>query len=170
MEMLNLRRILYSTICLWLIVCLFACGRKESNPTEKEEVKPTEAKKVEKKEQSALEQKRAELDNMEWRINVTPLSEGKGVEPKSDTLKFVNGKVVSKVFESKGYGASNYTIRVESDGTVVWETMQTKEGGGVIFWRAEHRGNVMKGVISKHPKEGKNEDFSFSSISSKKIE
>lgn len=170
MEMLNPRRILYSTICLWLIFCLFACGRKESKPTGEEEVKPTEVKKVKliekEKRVRLIEKERAELDNTEWRISVTSL---KGGEPKSDTLRFINRKVVSKVFESKGYPASNYTMRIEFDGTVVWETMQTKEGEGVVFWRAEHKGNIMKGVISKHPKEGKNEDFSFVSISSKNI-
>jgi hypothetical protein len=174
MEMLNSRRIVYCTVCLGLIFCLLGCGRKESEPTRREEVKPTEAKKAgltEKEKRSRLiEKKRAELDNTKWRISVTSLSEKKGGEPKSDTLRFINRKVASEIFEPKGYPASNYTMRIEPDGTVIWETMQTKEGGGVVFWRAECRGDAMKGIISKHPKEGGHEDFSFISISSKKIE
>ena len=173
--MLNSRRILYFTICLGLIFSLLACGRKESEPTRKEEAKPTEVKKArltEEKEKRVrlIEEKRAELNNTEWRISVTSLSEKKGVEPKSDILRFVKRKVISEVFESKGYPASNYSMRIEPDGTIIWETMQTKEGVGVVFWRAECRGDVMKGIISKHPKEGGHEDFSFISIGSKKIE
>lgn len=171
--MLNSRRIVCCTICLGLVFSLLACGRKESELTRREEAKPTEAKKAglteKEKKVRLIEKKRAELNNTEWRISVTSLSGEKG-EPKSDTLRFINRKVVSEVFESKGYPASNYTMRIESDGTVVWETMQTKEGEGVVFWRAECRDDVMKGIISKHPKGGGHEDFSFISISSKKIE
>ena len=173
MEFLNWRRVVHFTICLALIVSLAACGRQETEPVREEAIKPvetelTKAEAEEEKRLALIKEKQAELANTEWQISVTPLS-GEVREPRSDTLRFVDRRVASETFEAKGYPASNYTLRVHADGTVIWETMQTKEGG-MVFWRGERRDDVMRGVISKHPKGREHEDFSFVSISSRKIE
>lgn len=172
-----LQKMLCCAICSGLIFCLLSCGKKESGSVEKKEVTPagkrqpkstkTNLGEKEKKDE-LIKEKRAELDNMEWQIRVTSLSRKKR-KPEVDILKFTGRKVASNKFESKGYLASNYTLKIKSNGTFVWETMQTNERKGVVFWRAEWRGNIMKGIISNNPKRGKKEDFSFISIGSKKI-
>ena len=69
--------------------------------------------------------------------------------------------------EKSGYPASNYSLTLGGDGRAVWETMQTKEGEGVAFWRGEVEGATMRGVLSKHPTEGPAEDYSVSGHSMK---
>lgn len=101
----------------------------------------------------------AHLQAGPWTIEVTPL--GAGSKPATDTLTFEQRKVTSKRLNAEGYPSSNISLNIGDDGVPVWETMQTKEGGGVAFWRGELHGTTMRGIISKHPIEGPSVDFSF---------
>lgn len=101
----------------------------------------------------------AHLQAGPWTIEVTPL--GGAGKPASDTLTFEQRKMISKRFTAEGYPSSNISLNIGDDGVPVWETMQTKEGGGVAFWRGELHGAAMRGIISKHPVEGPSMDFSF---------
>lgn len=101
------------------------------------------------------------LNGTVWSVNMTALSE-KGKQPEQDTLKFEGGKITSMALSKEGYPSSNYTLTVGEDVLVVWETMQTKEGTGVAFWRGERQGDTMRGILSKQPLEGNNVDYSFS--------
>lgn len=102
------------------------------------------------------------LNGTLWSVEMMPLSGEKGKKPLQDTLKFEGGKITSTALSKEGYPTSNYTLTVGEDGLVVWETMQTKEGAGVVFWRGERQGDTMRGILSKQPTEGKNTDYSFS--------
>ena len=86
-------------------------------------------------------------------------------------LVLTKKQIKSSFMEKSGYPASNYSLTLGGDGRAVWETMQTKEGEGVVFWRGEVDGATMRGVLSKHPTEGPSEDYSVSghSIGDKKI-
>ena len=91
-------------------------------------------------------------------------------KPKEDTVTFGQKEVVSERFSKGGYLNSNYTLTINGD-TPVWETMQSKEKEGVVFWRGELHGSGMRGIVSEHPANGKTVDFSFtgSEISGKTI-
>ena len=142
----------------------------------KEEVSAKKKAELEREEQEKLiNEKRAALNNTEWQITVTPL-EQKEEKPHQDTLRFVNNQVVSENFAIEGYPATNYSLTVKQDGTVIWETMQTKiekEEKEITFWRGEWRDERMKGIISRQYKVkeiSKHDDYSFASVSWKKIE
>ena len=133
----------------------------------------SEAKKKEENDKSsvadALAQKAARekaavsrLNETEWEIQISNLS---GTPPKKtvpDTLRFEKGRVTSQWLADAGYMPSNYTLTAGEDGSVVWETMQTKEGEGVAFWRGELDGEAVRGILSKHPEKGDALDYSFS--------
>jgi len=151
----------------------FAFGETEKK---KEEVSAKKKAELEREEQEKLiNEKRAALNNTEWQITVTPL-EQKEEKPHQDTLRFVNNQVVSENFAIEGYPATNYSLTVKQDGTVIWETMQTKiekEEKEITFWRGEWRDERMKGIISRQYKVkeiSKHDDYSFASVSCKKIE
>ena len=104
---------------------------------------------------------RAQLDGTRWMLELTPLSGAEKVKAQKDTVTFDAKQVSSERLSKTGYPPSNYTLTIGDDGVPVWETMQTKEGEGVAFWRGEFHGTTMRGVLSKHPVKGVAEDFSF---------
>ncbi len=104
---------------------------------------------------------RAQLDGTQWSIELTPLSGEKG-KPQKDMVKFSGRTMSSERMGKAGYPGANISITIGGDGVPVWETMQTKEGEGVTFWRGELHGTTMRGVLSKHPTNDKVQDFSFS--------
>lgn len=103
-----------------------------------------------------------QLDGTQWSLKLTPSSSAKDQTPVKDTVSFTGRKVTSAFLSKTGYPSSNISLSIGGDGSGVWETMQTKEGEGVAFWRGEIAGSTMRGVLSKHPVEGKPEDYSFS--------
>ncbi len=162
----NLRKVLLCVLC---VGCMFSsCTCKKINkpppPNGGKVVKPPNNRDDKKLE---VERKRVELNNTQWEIEVKP-GGGRG-KAYTDVLTFTDRRMESKKFKDQGFGPSNYTLRIDSQGTASWETMQTKEGA-VVFWRADRRAGKMRGVISVQPARGKNKSFTFISVSSKKIE
>ena len=118
---------------------------------------PTEEKSETEK---AREQARAKLEGTAWHLELKPLGgAGKG---QKDTLTFKGRQVTSERLTKAGYGSSNYSLTVGDDLSVVWETMQTKEGAGPAFWRGELAGDLMRGTLSQQTLDGPATDFSFS--------
>lgn len=116
-----------------------------------------------------LETKRKSLNNTQWDIDAVPLS-GKG--PKQpDVLVFRENKFSSEYFTKSGFGASNYTLSVLEDGVAVFETMQTSEKEGIVFWRGECDAAMAscKGVLSRQLPNNKTEDYSFATTSKKPV-
>ncbi len=111
---------------------------------------------------SPEDQIRAQLDGTEWTVQLNPSAGVKGATSQKDTVTFTKKQVKSSFMEKAGYPASNYSLTIGGDGRAVWETMQTKEGEGVAFWRGEVDGSTMRGVLSRHPTEGASEDYSLS--------
>ena len=120
---------------------------------------------------SPEDQVRAQLDGTTWSVQLMPSSGAKAAKPQKDTITFTKRQVSSEFLTKAGYPNSNYSLTLGDDGRAVWETMQTKEGEGVAFWRGEVDGATMRGVLSKHPLEGEPEDYSISgqSTGEKKI-
>ena len=112
-----------------------------------------------------IAKKKAELNGKEWTVELKPMS-GKG-KAETDVISFAEDKVMSKNLTALGYSATNFTVRLEEDGTVIWETMQTSEKDGMAFWRGDiATDGVMRGVLSKRDKKDNAYDFSFVSVSS----
>jgi hypothetical protein len=99
----------------------------------------------------------------EWSIYLVSMAEKK-TKVETDVLTFPEGKIISKNLSGKGYPASNFTVTVQEDGIIIWETMQTAEKGDIAFWRGELQGEVMRGVLSLHPVNGETKDYSFSTV------
>lgn len=104
---------------------------------------------------------RAKMEGTSWALEVSPLSGAGKIKEQKDTVSFTARQVTSEKLSKAGYPSSNYSVTIGDDGVVVWETMQTKDGAGVAFWRGEFHDATMRGVLSKHPLEGAAEDFSF---------
>jgi hypothetical protein len=117
----------------------------------------------------AAKKKTAQLNNSEWQIEMVPAS-GKG-KKEIETLTFKDGKISAGNFGKKGYSATNFSVTVEADGSVVWETMQTAEKGGICFWRGEldKAMTTMRGVLSNKVDEKSKFDYTFASVSRKSL-
>jgi hypothetical protein len=78
-----------------------------------------------------------------------------------DRLTFTSRTVTSERLSNEGYGTTNYSVNIPAGTSVVWETMQTKAGEGVAFWRGELKGNRMEGVLNQQLTDGGVKEFSF---------
>jgi hypothetical protein len=129
---------------------------------------PVENKAAEKAFRDKLEaakKKMAQLNNTEWQIEMTPIS-GKG-KKEAEVISFKDSKVTASSFSKKGFPATNISLTIQDDGTVIWETMQTSEKAGICFWRGELDKAVMtmRGVLSHKIDDKSKMDYSFLSIS-----
>jgi len=143
---------------------------KKTKLEEEARIKENKAQEEARKAKRALiEQKRKEINNIEWEIELVPLS-GKG-KTLSETVVFKNMQVSFVEFGKKGFTPSNFSLKVQDDKILVWETMQTSEKSGVVFWRGEITPDLqkMRGVVSYQISDKKKEDYSFISINRKII-
>lgn len=117
--------------------------------------------KIIKEEQALL----TDLDGTEWTIELKPKDKSSSANIYFDKLYFGKGKVSSKDLSAKKFPESNYTLKVQEDGTLLWETMQRNETGDVIFWQGQTtKDNKMSGMMSRNSVDGKSEDILFNSV------
>lgn len=148
--------------------------------TEESKPAPTSAKKTDKKSEKAqqdalnarreaIQQKRKALNDTEWQIELTSTSGGAKAKKEIDIVVFKNNQVTVRGYSAKGFPTTNYTLTIQPDGTIVWETMQTSEKSGVAFWRGEITSNIqsMRGILSYHINDRTIHDFSFVALSKK---
>jgi hypothetical protein len=168
---------------LFLTICLSLCAW---NPfSKKEEIKkevpaqatiPPKEKEVESPtlneidlEQNKLKEKREELNNTEWAIEMFPSDETNNSLGDKDILRFIEGEIVSQRFKELGYPESRYTVRIRN-GKGSWETMQRdEEGKTIVFWRGDWENNQMKGMFSVQKGPGNIESYSFQSTNKTNI-
>lgn len=146
-------------------------AQKESQSKKAQPAAPA-AQKLDKALEKELKDKRALvaqkmtlLNNTEWQIELSPLS-GKG-KKETDVVTFKNNQVSLANFGKKGFPATNITLTVQPDGSLIWETMQTSEKNGICFWRGEIDKGVtaMRGVLSHKIDEKTKQDYSITSTS-----
>lgn len=144
-----------------------APAKQETTAAEKKAEKAREAQLKNAREQQ--QKKLAELNNTEWQIEMTPLS-GKG-KKEIDTVTFSANQVAIAGYVKKGFAATNFTLTVQEDGMVVWETMQTSDKAGTAFWRGEVERSMqtMRGIVSYQVDDKTKHDFSFISTARKAI-
>ncbi len=113
---------------------------------------------------NVVAKKKAELNGKEWNIELRPSGASGKIRPETDVISFAEDKVVSKALSGSGFAATNFSTRLEEDGTVVWETMQVSEKAGTAFWRGDiGPDGIMRGVLSKRDAKGNIKDFNFAS-------
>lgn len=118
-----------------------------------------------KKEPAALTPARG-LEGSEWTIKVKPKEKTEASYPGLDKIVFRDEKVYSGHLLAGGYLSSNYSLRVQDDGTLVWETMQfnpkTQERA---FLRGEINSGVMRGTIVLRAKGSQDATFDYNTLS-----
>lgn len=107
----------------------------------------------------------AMLSGTTWDVELFPMDDPKKKAIK-DVVSFENGKLKSKTFAVEGYNDSNLTVTIEDDGKAIWETMQSHESKGPIFWRGELADKAVNGVLSRQTKEGATEAYSLRGVQS----
>ena len=140
-------------------------AEKAAAGQEKKAVAPLNERLIARK---AAEKKAKEtLAEKEWTIKVTQSASAstKKAKPEIDVLTFSpEGKVTSKNSAAKGYPATNVTVTVQDNGTIIWETMQTNPEVGVLFWRGELNNTIMNGSLTLQPQKGSIEEFYFMTV------
>lgn len=141
-----------------------------------EVAKPAPATQTDKAGDEALKAKRAiaqkklnELNNTEWAIELSSMAT-KG-KKEADTITFKDNQVSIASFVKKGFPTTNFTLTMQEDGLVIWETMQTSEKSGIAFWRGEldSKLQTMRGVVSHQIDKKSKQDYSFVSTVKKNI-
>ncbi len=146
-------------------------SEKASEPAKPVPVSPTDKERDEalKAKRAIAQKKLNELNNTEWGIELLPMSvKGK---KEVDTVTFKNNQVGIAGFAKKGFSFTNFTLTVQEDGVVIWETMQTSEKSGIAFWRGEldPKLQTMRGVVSHQIDQKNKQDYSFTSDAKKNI-
>lgn len=127
-----------------------------------------ELKEIKKKKMMA-KKRREQLNNTEWKVDVKVI--GEKTKAQQESLVFEDNRFYSERSSKKGFNATNYTLSIKDDETIVWETMQTAEEGRINFWRGEISPDMtsMKGIVSKKLSDGSSVNYSFTSLNKKAI-
>lgn len=110
----------------------------------------------------ALAQMRSALNNSTWSVSFTgELPKGMAT---TDALTFKDNQFSSGLFIAQGFGPTNFSLTMQDDGVMVFETMQTSSEAGTLFWRGElgSDGKTLKGMFSHVLSDQKTEDVYFS--------
>lgn len=158
--------ILLASVILLVAGVAFAETKKKQTVTEQPKVKQTIVQTQTVPLEEIIAKKKAELNGKEWTIELKPMVVKGKVKAEADVISFSEDKVVSKNLSSLGYAPTNFSVRLEEDGTVICETMQTSEKDGLAFWRGDiGPDGIMRGVLSKRDAKGNTVDFNFASVS-----
>jgi len=116
-----------------------------------------------------IAKKKQALNNTEWQITITNLTTKGKEEP--DEIIFTGNQVKCVGMAKRGFSETNYTLTVQEDGSLVWETMQSSEEAGTAFWRGEIDSSLqtMHGALSYQPDSETTVDYMFASASKKSI-
>lgn len=120
-----------------------------------------------------IDKMRAELNNTEWILELTPVTTAQKVKKETEILVLRNNQISVSGYIGLHFPPTNYTLSPQPDGSAVWETMQTSEKSPatVVFWRGEVSADAqnMKGMLSYHIDEKTTKDFSFVAVSKKAL-
>ncbi len=102
------------------------------------------------------------LNNTRWEMELAPA--GNQAKKQVYYLNIQNNQI-STSYGSGEFPATNYTLSINDDNTIVIETMQTSDKQGVAFWRLEITPdlNTLRGILSHQLKDKTNKDYAFTS-------
>jgi len=101
------------------------------------------------------------LNNTEWTVSVK-LSGGKG-KAGTDVISFIEGKMISKNMKNAGFNDAEVNVKIDEEGVLIWETMQSDGKGDFAFWRGSVENGKIRGMLTKEDKRGVILNFSFAS-------
>lgn len=102
------------------------------------------------------------LNGTAWEVQIVPLYPSQtGAPVRADQVTFSEGQIHSKELAAQGFSRANVTLTLQSDGTLLWETMQNHPQGETVFWRGEWKGEKMHGILSRHAQGGTPQDYMF---------
>lgn len=131
-------------------------NRRDSSPLAESYKLPTQVKEL-----------LRDLENTEWQIRMVAKHGGK---VQNDTVRFEDGKFISRNYSQKDYPPSDYSLIIEDDNRIVWETAQAGPDGVILSWRGEIKKGEIEGGLRLGYPDGKTQDFSFVSVSSRRRE
>ncbi|MGD9014626.1 MAG: hypothetical protein PVI33_01190 [Candidatus Omnitrophota bacterium] len=149
-----------------------AAEAQEANRlAERQKMAEEEASRKEAAQQELRELKQnkvEELNNTEWQIELSLFEGGK---KSTDVITFKDNQVVSANLSRAGFSPTNYTLTVQKNGIVVWETMQTSTRGEIAFWRGEFDSslNKLRGILSHKLSNKTSRDYYFWSTQKKML-
>ncbi|MBI5873389.1 MAG: hypothetical protein HZB36_04510 [Candidatus Omnitrophica bacterium] len=116
-----------------------------------------------KKTKELLEQKRLELENTSWDVEMKLAS---GEKKMTDRLIFKDKQFSSEGFVLGGFKPTSYSLTMKDDGVIVFETMQPGENGGTVFWKGEFGpDNIsVRGITSQVSPDQTSQDLYFSGL------
>lgn len=103
------------------------------------------------------------LNDTIWEVELISVSPEGVQTPVKDKIKFQGEAFESYYFARQGFSPSNYTVTVNENGVITWETIQRNAKGEVVSWRGDWNGKQMEGVLSYRPEGRTARDFSFMS-------
>lgn len=103
----------------------------------------------------------ASLESAVWEIRLMPISASAGAELQQDELTFAGEHLTSRSFAAEGFTEARYLVRVEPDGTSVWEAAQSHANGDVVTWQGEWQADVMRGTMTRQKAEGGHVQMGF---------
>lgn len=103
---------------------------------------------------------RVDLEGTLWDVELITTS-ANGTEQIKDKIRFAGNGFESYYFLNQGFNPSNYTVTVNKNGVVTWETVQMNEKGDSLSWHGDWNGKQMEGMMSYRPKGNNPQDFSF---------
>lgn len=107
---------------------------------------------------------KVDLNGTIWEIELIYVSPDGVSHPINDRIKFTGKAFQSHYFSSQGFSHSNYTVSVNKNGVITWETIQRNEKGETISWHGDWTGKKMEGNLSYRASgEPGPKDFSFMS-------
>lgn len=109
----------------------------------------------------------AGLEGSEWAIRLMPMRAQSPEAMSKDALVFTARHVTSQTLGKDGFAPSRYTVTLQPDGTMNWETMQVNPSGETVSWQGQWQGPVMQGVLTRQPAAGAPEHFTFVGASKK---
>lgn len=109
------------------------------------------------------EEATGDLNGTVWEVELISVSSDGTKRPIKDKIAFNGRSFKSYYFSSQGFSPSNYTVNVQNNGLITWETMQTNERGERVSWRGDREGKKMDGVLSYQGTGHQPQDFSFMS-------
>jgi REP element-mobilizing transposase RayT len=103
------------------------------------------------------------LDGTIWDVELITIGEDGNTKQIKDKIRF-NGKgFESYYFMNQGFNRSNYTVTVNDNGVVTWETVQRNPEGEIVSWHGDWNGKKMEGMMSYQSSGQNPQDFSFMS-------
>jgi len=109
----------------------------------------------------------ASLEGTEWDVRLMPMYAQGAEAIQQDQLAFTKRQVCATSLATQGFSAANYTMTVQPDGTLNWETMQSNPSGELVSWQGEWQGPVMRGVLTRQTAGKTSERFTFVAVARK---